>query len=107
VSRSDIGRVQHQAVRTAIPGTTRQNVAAAPLGSRGGASFQRSADQVRGAPAQRGDAADDDNEDDKKPVDRDELKDDDDDIDDDNLPSRQDDEDEDTDPKKGKKAEVT
>jgi hypothetical protein len=99
MNRSDIGRVHHQATRTAIPGTTRQSTAAAPVGSRGGA-FQRSADQVRGAPSHRTDTDDDDDDkdkDEKKPID-DVV-----DIDDDNLPKQDSDDDED-DPKKAKKA---
>jgi hypothetical protein len=110
MNRADIGRVQHQAIRTAMPGTTRQSAATAPIGSRG--AFQRNQLQ-RGAPAHRSDTNDADDDDDKKEeplVDRDELKDDDENTatDDDTLPSVHDSEDDedDTDPKKDKKAKA-
>jgi hypothetical protein len=48
MNRSDIGRVQQQATRTAMPGTTRQANAAAPIGSRG--AQYRAAELQRGTP---------------------------------------------------------
>lgn len=70
MNRSDIGRVRHAAVRTVMPGTTRQSAATAPIGSR--STQYRAAEMQRGAPARRAakdeDELDEDEKDPKRPT---------------------------------------
>jgi hypothetical protein len=83
-----MNQVMQQAVRTPMPGMTRQSAATAPIASRG-AQF-RAADLQRGAPAQRG-AAKDEDKDRESLFNRDEDKDKDDDLDDANTAPNDDD----------------
>jgi hypothetical protein len=72
MNRSGIGRVQHRAARTVMPGTTRQSAAAAPMANRG-SSFRNADTGMTRAKAKAAQESPEDDQDDEGHDDREPL----------------------------------